>query len=168
MKTLHIVRHAKSSWKDRNLTDFERPLNKRGKANAAFMSAKFAKSYAVDLIVSSPARRAKDTALCFAQVLGMDEKHIRFEDGIYASSVSDIQSVIASIPNEIDTVILFGHNPALTELAWHCDPSFTDHLVTCARVQIEFDTDEWGWTARNRGKAVEHVFPKMYPEMQRL
>ena len=111
MKILHINRHAKSSWKDMSLRDFDRPLNKRGKINAAFMSEKFVEEHKVDLIISSPANRAKTTALYFATALGLDEDQIQFDARIYGAGVSEMHSILSSVPKHINSVMIFGHNP---------------------------------------------------------
>jgi len=168
MKVLHINRHAKSSWKNADLSDFERPLNKRGKLNAAFMSVKFVQENKVDFVISSPAVRAKTTALCFATALGIDEENIQFEKGIYGAGIAEMIKLINNISNDNDSVIVFGHNPTLSELACQLDHSFNSHLVTCARVKIEFDVDDWSLVGKDSGRVVEHDYPRKYPEMEGL
>jgi len=168
MKTLHINRHAKSSWKDNSLRDYDRPLNKRGKINAAFMAEKFANDHTIDLIMSSPAKRAKRTAQYFAAALGIDENTIQYEEMIYGSDVSELMNLLKAVPKEIESVMLFGHNPTFTELAWHLDHNFRAHVVTCARVQIEFDVDDWSLIGKDLGRMVAHHYPRMFPEMEDL
>ena len=113
MKTLYLIRHAKSSWKDITLDDFDRPLNQRGKKNAPFMG-KLLKQREVkpDLIISSPAKRAKCTANIIAREIGYT-KDIVFEPKIYESNLVSLKNVIYSIDDKYNTVFLFGHNPCL-------------------------------------------------------
>jgi len=151
-----------------DLKDFDRPLNKRGKLNAAFMSEKFASEYQVDLIISSPAERAKNTALYFATALGIDEHKIQFEKAIYGAGVSEIQDILNGLSSDINSIIIFGHNPTFSELAYHFDHSFNSHIVTCARVKIEFDLEDWSLIGKNLGRVKEHDYPRIYPEMENL
>ena len=168
MKILHINRHAKSSWKDQSLRDFDRPLNKRGKINAAFMSEKFAEHNAVDLIISSPADRAKTTAIYFATALGIDLDDIQYEELIYGASAAELHQLICKIPNEHSNVMIFGHNPTFTDLAWYYDHNFNAHLVTCARAKVVFDFDDWNLLGKDSGSVEEHHYPRMHPEMEHL
>lgn len=166
MKTLYINRHAKSSWKELNVRDFDRKLNKRGKINAKFMAERFAEESRVDMIISSPAVRALRTAENFAKALGIED--IRKEPVIYGAGIREMVLLINSISNEYDSALIFGHNPTFTDLAHHLDHNFSDHLVTCARVKLEFDLDDWEMIGSDSGIAVSHHYPRMYPEMENL
>ncbi|MEM7163431.1 MAG: histidine phosphatase family protein [Bacteroidota bacterium] len=168
MKTLFINRHAKSSWKDYSLKDFDRPLNKRGKLNAAFMAEMFASEYSIDLIISSPAKRARKTAEYFATAQGISTESIQFNEIIYGASISEMMTLLQDIPSSINKVMIFGHNPTFNDLAEYLDHNFMDHLVTCARVQIEFDIDNWKLLSKNLGRTIAHHYPRMYPEMENL
>jgi phosphohistidine phosphatase len=166
MKTLYINRHAKSSWKDLNISDFDRSLNKRGKINAGFMAERFAEDAQIDIIISSPAIRALSTAEAFAEALGIDR--IQAESSIYGAGIREMVHIINSIPNQFESALIFGHNPTFTNLAHHLDHNFNDHLVTCARVKFEFEVDDWGMIGSDSGIAVSHHYPRMYPEMENL
>ncbi|NNC83061.1 MAG: hypothetical protein HKN79_05745 [Flavobacteriales bacterium] len=168
MKTLYINRHAKSSWKDHSLRDHDRPLNKRGHINAEFMAARFAEETQVDAIISSPAVRALSTARYFAKALGKGENEIQVEPVIYGAGVREMVQLLDQLSDEIQSVIVFGHNPTFTDLAYHLDHSFTSHLVTCARVRIDFEIEEWAALGSDCGKVVYHHYPRMYPEMADL
>ncbi|NND77818.1 MAG: hypothetical protein HKN39_06510 [Flavobacteriales bacterium] len=168
MKTLFINRHAKSSWKNHSLRDFDRPLNKRGKINAPFMAERFAQNETIDFIISSPAERAKKTAMAFQEACAISEEQFRFEQDIYMASVSEILRIVNSIPDKYNSVMLFGHNPTFSELAWYFDHNFNDHLVTCARVKVEFDLDRWSLIGKNLGRVVDHDYPRKYKEMENL
>jgi len=143
MKTLYLNRHAKSSWKDSSLRDFDRPLNKRGRINADFLSVKFAQNHGVDKILSSPAVRALTTAITFAKALGIEEDEVSQNKDIYGASIEEMMAIINGIEDENDTVMLFGHNPTFELLAAELDHNFNQAMVTCARVKIEFDFDSW-------------------------
>lgn len=168
MKTIHLNRHAKSSWKDASLRDHDRPLNKRGRINAPFMAERFAESYSVDAIVSSSAARALETANAFAQALGWNEDSIHIEPAIYGAGIREMMDIIQSLDSYWDSVILFGHNPTFSSLAHHLDHGFNDYLVTCARASLTFELDDWDAVIRDSGRVTEYVYPRQYPEMENL
>ena len=113
-KTLYIARHAKSSWDDASLSDFERPLNKRGKRDAPFMAEKL-KELGVkpDLILSSPAQRAKTTAKHYHEALG---SKLEFDERIYEASLMSLIYLIQEQFEKVDSLMIVGHNPGLTML----------------------------------------------------
>jgi phosphohistidine phosphatase len=117
MKTLVLVRHAKSSWDNPGLSDFERKLNKRGVRDAPYMG-KVVKEKGIqpDLIVSSPAVRALTTAKFFAHALDYSEDQIDKRESIYTSGPRQILTIINHLDDELNTIMLFGHNPDLTTL----------------------------------------------------
>lgn len=155
MRTLYLVRHAKSSWADPGMADFDRPLNERGRRNAPFMAAHFAqRGEPVDLIVSSPANRAVTTARFFADALHLPPAGIRLEQGIYDASCGRLLSVVNALPTDARRVMLFGHNPGLSELAHYLDPCWTAVLSTCCIVRIDLLLDEWELASRDTGTVV--------------
>ena len=168
MKTIHINRHAKSSWKSNANSDHDRPLNKRGKINAKFMSKLFASDNSVDLIISSTATRAKKTAIEFAKALGKSTSEIQLTEKIYAADTSRIMDVINVVDDKHDSIMLFGHNPGFSDLAAYLDGNFGGDLVTCARVKIVFEVDTWAAIGMDSGQVVEHDYPRKYPEMANL
>lgn len=116
MKTLYLIRHAKSDWSDPLLDDFDRGLNERGKSDAPLMGEVLSHKHIYpNLILSSPAQRAKLTALIIAEKLSYPIDAIVFEPSLYASSPETIFSLIRKIPDTIDSLMIFGHNPELTE-----------------------------------------------------
>ena len=118
MKTLFLIRHAKSSWDDPALPDKDRPLGDRGRRDAPKMGKRLAKrDVKPDLILSSPARRAFTTAEIMAKKLDYKLKHIVVDDRLYAGAVHDLLNVIHKLGDKLERVMLFGHNPELTELA---------------------------------------------------
>ena len=123
MRELIIVRHAKSSWKDAGLDDRERTLNKRGERDAPEMGARLARRPdRPDLIVSSPAVRALETARIIARKLEYPRKKIMVEDRLYGAGIVELLDVIRNADDSVTTLMLFGHNPGLTELANHLGP----------------------------------------------
>ena len=116
MKTIYLVRHAKSSWKYPNLDDFERPLNKRGRKNAPFMGSILKKlKVAPDLILSSPANRASMTARIIANKISYPLEKICFSESIYQFSANALIDAIKHLDDVVNKAMLVGHNPALTD-----------------------------------------------------
>lgn len=144
MKTLYLVRHAKSDWENTSLKDIERHLNERGYSNANSMSTLFkSKLNAPDLIISSPAIRAISTALIFARNLNYNANNLSIKQELYESSVTEYLEVIAQIDNSFQSVMLFAHNPTISLLADELSKSLAMEMPTCAIAGIRFDTDDW-------------------------
>ncbi len=161
MKELIIVRHAKSSWKDPSLDDRERPLNKRGERDAPEMGTRLAqRKERPDLIVSSPAVRALETARIIARKLGYPRKDIVLKDRLYGAGIVELLDVIRDADDSLVTLMLFGHNPGLTELANHLGPRPIPNLPTCGVLHLGFDTDTWSAVGYARGDEVLFDFPK--------
>jgi phosphohistidine phosphatase len=145
MKTLFLLRHAKSSWDDTSLPDRERPLEPRGERNAAKMSRRWSQRHAKpDLIMSSPAARALATANVVAQGQDYKTKNIAVDDRLYAATVHALLAVIQALDDRLDRVMRVGHNPAgFMELAHHFSSEIT-HMSTCALAELKFEADSWG------------------------
>ncbi|MGY2491585.1 SixA phosphatase family protein [Cupriavidus sp. CP313] len=143
MKTLFLVRHAKSSRDDPSLPDRERPLDDRGRHDAPEMGKRLAeRKVKPDLIVSSPAVRALTTAQLIADELGYEHKRIVIDDQLYASSADALLAVIRALDKKLGSVMLFGHNPEFTDLAHRLSDEITD-MPTCAVARFHFDTKAW-------------------------
>ncbi len=168
MKTLHLNRHAKSSWKSNSNNDHDRPLNGRGKINAKFMAKLFAKNNKIDHVISSTAKRAHKTALNFTKELDVANEDFTLSKEVYASNVRDLMNVINNIDNKYNEIMIFAHNPGLESLSNYLDQQFSGVLVTCARVKIVFEVESWEAIGRNSGQVVEHDYPRKYPEMENL
>lgn len=141
--TLYLTRHAKSSKDDPRLRDFDRPLNERGLRDAPFMAQLFAgRKEVVDLLVSSPAKRAITTARHFALALGPAERDIVQNERIYLADAGLLMRVIAALPDHATRVMLFGHNPGFSDLAGHLTGGILD-LPTCATVRIDLHATGW-------------------------
>jgi phosphohistidine phosphatase len=144
MKTLLLVRHAKSSWDDITQKDFDRPLNERGKKDAPEMAQRVKeKNIDPDLLVSSPARRAKKTAALFAGELGVDKEDILIVEGLYEPSLASFENTVGNLPDKKEVVALFSHNPAITEYVNTLSNVRIDDMPTCGVFAVQADTNNW-------------------------
>ena len=143
MKTLFLVRHAKSSRDDPSLADRERPLNDRGLHDAPMMGQRLSRSgMKHDRIVSSPALRALTTAQLIADAIGFPRQDIAIDDSIYESSPERLLAVIRGLDDKLDCVMVVGHNPEFAELAHRLAPEITE-MPTCAVAEFRFDARAW-------------------------
>ena len=163
MKKLFLIRHAKSSWDHPDVPDFERPLNKRGKRDAPFMgNLLFKQKIKPDAIITSPAVRALTTAEIFAKELGYPKKKIIRDENMYECGLGDLEDIVQSISDDFSTVLLFGHNPAITSYSNHLGNRYIDGLPTCAIVGIELNVDKWKKAERDKGNVFLFEYPKKY------
>jgi len=160
MKTLFLVRHAKSSWADAALPDKDRPLNDRGQRDAPKMGERLAeRTVKLDLILSSPATRALKTAEIIAKKLDYRRKDIVVNERLYAVETDDLLDVIHKLGDELERVMLFGHNPELTQLARRFSGEIT-HMPTCAVAEFKFDAKSWSEIGEIRPTKVALDYPK--------
>lgn len=164
MKTLYLCRHAKSSWADLGMEDFDRPLNDRGLRNAPHMAQTFKeRGEPVDLIMSSPANRALTTAHFFAKNLKLPAERFVQNKSIYHAERSALLRIVQELPDSAQRVMLFGHNPGFSELVQHlCDGGVGD-LPTCGLVRIDLPVNEWQLASRDLGTLVWFDYPKRHP-----
>lgn len=145
MKTLLLVRHAKSSWDAPGLSDMERPLNERGKKDAPEMARRLKdKKVKIDLFVSSPAKRARKTARYFAEEYGLKKEDIQLVDALYTATMEAFQMTVADLKDKADTVAIFSHNPGITEFANSLSNVHIDDMPTCSVFAVYADVDDWG------------------------
>jgi phosphohistidine phosphatase len=143
MKTLFLVRHAKSSWSDSALPDRDRPLNERGLRDVATMGQRLAqRGVTPDVLLASPATRALTTAEHLAKALGIKRKDIVVVERLYAAAVNDLLGVIQEQGDKPSCVMIVAHNPGLTELAHHFASEITD-MPTCAVAEFRFAAPSW-------------------------
>ena len=163
MKKLYLIRHAKSSWKEEGKSDFERGLNKRGKDDLIFM-AKRLKSFGVmpDLIVSSPAKRAKKTAREIAKIIGYNQDDISYQDSLYDSSYDTYRYVLDSLDEKYNSVFIVGHNPTITETGEILSGAILTNMPTCSIVCMEFDVDSFKDIEEGSGKILFFDYPKKH------
>ena len=164
MKTLTLVRHAKSSWKDTSLSDRDRPLNKRGKRDAPEMGQRItAAGIRPSLIVSSPAVRAWTTAKIIADQIGYPREFLQRDSALYLASVNGILDVIVAQDAGFNNVMLVGHNPGFTDFANYLVPGLTNNIPTAGVVCVELDTDDWSLYDTPDANLVLYDFPKNRP-----
>ncbi len=144
-KTLLIIRHAKSSWGIGMLNDFDRPLNDRGKGDAPSMAQRLLeKKIKLDHFISSPAKRAKTTAVIFAEKYKFPENAIELVPSLYHASPVTFFSVIETISNQYNNVAVFSHNPGITEFANRLtDKVRIDNMPTCGIFAIKIYSNKW-------------------------
>jgi len=119
-RELVVIRHAKSAWDTDARSDFDRPLKKRGRKDAPRMGRWMAEEgLRPDLVVSSPARRAKQTTMLLLEELELEEDAVRWEPCVYGAELPDLLDVLAEIPRSAGRVLLVGHNPGLEDLVLH-------------------------------------------------
>ncbi len=159
MKTILIMRHAKSDWSDGSLADFDRPLNKRGKKAAPFMGIEIKKRDLVpDIIISSPAKRAKMTAKAVAENCGFDEDIIWNED-FYFGYMNDIINSVRDLPDRVNSVMVVGHNPTWESMVNILSRS--DVSMTTANISVlELDSDNWKDLQEGKCTLKLHLQPK--------
>lgn len=164
MKRLFLIRHAKSSWDEPDLADFDRPLNKRGKQDAPVMGKRLKKEHSAnpDLILSSPAKRALRTAKIIAKAIDFPEKKIEVKDSLYAAGITAILNVIHYLDDSLDEVMLFGHNPDLTSLANFFSNHKIENIPTCGIFCVDFDIKSWKDVEGGKGIFNFFDYPKKH------
>lgn len=158
MKKLYLIRHAKSGWDNPALKDIERPLNERGYASANEMSQQL--KVIPDLIITSPAVRAMSTALIFARNLDYNFNNIVIKQELYDTDIKDYLSVLHSIDNQFKTVLLFAHNPTISDFAESLTKSIPKEMPTCAMAGISFNTNNWKEIKSKTGELFLFDYPK--------
>ncbi len=159
MKTLFILRHAKSSWDFSDLSYFERPINSRGKKAAPFMGELMKeKNYVPDLIVSSPAERAKQTAMLVKESAECDAE-IQFNERIYEASPQSLVYIVSELEEKINSAMIVGHNPGFENLVGLLSGE-NKRMPTAALAVIEFDIENWSEISANCGELKEFLIPK--------
>lgn len=166
MKKLYLIRHAKSSWKDMTLDDFDRPLNKRGKHDSKLMG-QLLKSRAIkpDRILSSPAKRATITSQNISNAIDYNVEEIDYLESIYEASLTDLLTILKSVDNSHHTLFLVGHNPSLNSLLDYLVHYHNIHnIVTTGIAEVDLSINKWGELAQYSGALVQFEFPKKYYE----
>jgi phosphohistidine phosphatase len=161
MKTITLLRHAKSSWDNTDLVDFDRPLNARGKKNAPDMAQRLkAAGIRPSLILSSPAKRAWSTAKIIATEITYPIEFLQRDRNLYHAGVNRLIHVLASQDEGFENIVLVAHNPGLTQLANELIPGLTTNLPTCGFVSVLVDVDTWDLRGRRSAELVEFNYPK--------
>lgn len=167
MKTLYLVRHAKSSWDDPSLDDEDRPLNKRGNRDAPKMGERLAKRRVFpDLIITSPAERARITCEVIADILEYPEGEIEVDEDVYLASQTELLSIVRACDDLWNTVMVFGHNPGFTDFANSLADEDIDNIPTCGIFACTFDVDQWDEVDFGKGKMILFDYPKKEFDVQ--
>ncbi|HHM20440.1 MAG TPA: histidine phosphatase family protein [Bacteroidetes bacterium] len=163
MKTVYLIRHAKSSWDYPSLRDEERPLNDRGLRDAPFMARLLReKEVEPDAIFTSPAVRAMTTALFFKTELNIAGEDVFIIDDIYEALSSTIVNMIQHLPEDLNTILLFGHNPTFTSVANIFSTQYLPNMPTCSIVRIDANIDNWLQFEQGKAKVKEFHYPKQF------
>lgn len=161
MRTLFLIRHAKSSWEHPGLRDIDRPLNERGLYEAPLMAQILVREgVQPDLLVSSPAKRAWTTAMFFAAAFGIKDDAVQREPDIYEADPLDILRLVSQLPDMAQTVFLFGHNMTFTDVANRYAEKEIANVPTCGIVRIESEVDSWAAFDAGNAKVCKQYFPK--------
>lgn len=160
MKTVYLVRHAKSSWDIGGIEDRDRPLKGRGIRDAHLISEYLYKQRAVDHVhlVSSPATRALHTALIFAKNFGIPAGEINIEDVLYLCSAEELGAFIQGLDNAVDVVYIFSHNPGILQFVNKYTAHKLDHVPTTGVVSIRYDVAQW--EDAQQGELLQFEYPK--------
>jgi phosphohistidine phosphatase len=159
MKTLFVLRHAKSSWDDFNLSDFDRPLNRRGLRTAPLMGEKmYQNSFQPAIIISSPAKRAKQTAILVKESAQIP-RAISYDERIYEASPFKLLQIVSELDDKRDSAMLVGHNPGLEGLVKLLTGGFRT-MPTAALAVIDLDIENWSEIAADCGKLRILIRPK--------
>ena len=168
MKRLAILRHAKSSWDDPALDDFNRPLNKRGWKAARRMGAEFTnRGLSFDRVLASTAERVRETLEGVSEQFDLSAS-IEFDRGIYLASEATLLSRVRALPETVKTPLIVGHNPGLERLLiglTHNDSRgfrarVAEGYPTAAFAIVELPTDEWAESEPGSGQLIELIFPR--------
>ena len=161
MKRLFIIRHAKS---DQSFfgNDFERPLNERGKSDAPVMAKRLLeKEMNIDGLISSPAKRAKKTAEIFAETLGKSADEIVLISALYHAAVESFYEEVSALPDALDAVALFSHNPGITYFVNSLQAGTQiDNMPTCGIFAVQVDIKQWSGFTKAKKEFLFFDYPK--------
>jgi phosphohistidine phosphatase len=161
MKTLYLIRHAKSDWAIENLADIDRPLNARGYTDAHAMSKLLkTKNIKPDVLLTSPAIRAISTALIFSRTLNIHTSKLIIEPMLYNNTPEKYADIISEMDDKINTLFLFAHNPTITQCANLLTGEHLDDIPTAGIVGIQNDCNNWESFTNKHAKLILFDYPK--------
>ena len=161
MKTLILVRHAKSNWDNMGMDDIDRPLNERGKEDAPVMAKRLKdKKIDIDIFISSPAKRAHKTCKYFAKEYDLDKKDIVLVDKLYGTSVIAFLEVISKLNDKHKSAIIFSHNPGITEFANTLTTVHVDNMPTCSMFAVQANISHWSEFSKSEKDFLFFDYPK--------
>jgi phosphohistidine phosphatase len=161
MKRLTLMRHGDAQWKDPQISDFARPLNRRGIAEADAMARRLVELALVpDLLLVSPAQRTLQTAEAVARELSLTNRHVRRVEALYLARASDVLQIVHTTGPRLPHLMIIGHNPGLSELARQLAPGYgIEGLTTAAICSMTFDTDTWSEIGPDVVHGARHEVP---------
>ena len=160
-RKLFIIRHGKSDWDHQGLDDIDRPLAERGIRNSEEMAKRLShKGLIPELLVSSPASRALNTALIMARFWMLKPAALQIHEPLYDAYISNIETVVSGIPSDVQSLAIFGHNPSWTAYANQFLSSPLDNLPTAGVVVVTLKSDNWKGLGRRQVKDVYVDYPK--------
>lgn len=161
------MRHAKSSWDDPTLEDKDRPLNKRGNRDAPEMGRRMAEDgYKPEVVVTSPALRALTTAEKASKELGFKKKEIVKDDSIYSWDSRDVLEAIWGLDDNLSSVMMVFHNPAITDLVNELSGQSIENIPTSGLAVLGFNVDKWSKVQTGSGELIKFDYPKKAREQQ--
>lgn len=161
MKTLYVIRHAKSSWDNPTLSDFDRPLNTRGEKDAPAMGKRLKnRNVAPDLLLSSPAERALTTSHIIAEEMGYAKSKIKTDKKLYHAEDAEILRIIQTLDDKYSCVWVIGHNPGLTDFVNLLADAHIDNVPTCGVVACSINIQSWDEAGKGKGSVIFFDYPK--------
>ncbi|MTI21024.1 histidine phosphatase family protein [Fulvivirga sp. RKSG066] len=161
-KTLFLLRHARASDRLIGQKDFDRELDSIGLQNSTRMGINFShKAVHFDMIMSSPAMRAKQTASLVSEQIKYDTKKIHLNEEIYEASVRTLLQVINRLKDEWTTVLIVAHNPSISYLAEYLTGSEIGDMTTCGVCHLEFETESWAEVSEGTGELITYEYPDL-------
>lgn len=159
MKTVYIVRHAKSSWEYKNIDDIDRPLKKRGIKDSYLVSSALKdKIKRPDVFITSSATRALSTAVIFSNSFGYPLSNLQIKKSLYSFSDGYLVKTIKALDDEFDSAIIFSHDHGINDFVNKFGNEFISHVPTCGVIAIQFNNNHW--KSIKKGKTILKEFPK--------
>jgi phosphohistidine phosphatase len=162
-RLITLIRHAKSDWGHPELSDFDRPLNRRGERDAPLMGTVLSeRKVEFDLVLASPAKRAITTARTICHEIGYAEDQIEQNRDLYLASAAEIISIVQAVDDSYKRIAVVCHNPGLTVLANVLGSLKVDNMPTCSIVIFEADIDSWKSLKPVSCRTIDFLFPKRF------
>jgi phosphohistidine phosphatase len=161
MKTLYLLRHAKSSSENPGCKDFDRPLSKRGLNDVPVMASRFKeRKFSVQLMISSSAKRAQTTASLMAKNIGFPVEDIISNSDLYFAGIEMFLRVVSLLEENCESAMLVGHNPSITDFANCMANKSIDNMPTCGLIKMSLPINYWSDIVLGKGTFVEFDYPK--------
>jgi phosphohistidine phosphatase len=167
MKTLHLIRHAKSSWAESFSSDAERPLNARGHKACRLMAQPILnEGCSFEHVFCSTAKRAQSTIEGIADSLPDHDIRWQLDEALYTFSSRDLLRWIRARDDELNNIVIIGHNPGLTDFCNEMGSRYIVNIPTCAYTRLEFPLDAWGNICPGSGRTISFITPKLVKAIQ--